>query len=44
MKSNVIQIDQVGGPEEMKYRNISISEPGIGQVIIKHENIRDFMK
>ena len=39
MKSNVIQIDQVGGPEEMKYRNITLSEPGIGQVIIKHENI-----
>ena len=39
MQSKAIQIDQVGGPEEMKYRNISISEPGIGQVIIKHENI-----
>ena len=39
MQSKAIQIHQVGGPEEMKYNNISIPEPGIGEVILRHEAI-----
>ena len=39
MESKVIQIDQVGGPENMKYRSVNLPEPGKGQVIVKHENI-----
>ena len=39
MQSKVIQIDQVGGPENMKLRHIDVSEPDKGQVIIKNEMI-----
>ena len=39
MQSKVIQIDQVGGPENMKLRYIDVSEPDKGQVVIKNEMI-----
>tara|TARA_B000000441_G_C21460110_1_gene186953 strand:- start:70 stop:498 length:429 start_codon:yes stop_codon:yes gene_type:complete len=39
MQSRAIQINKVGGPEEMKYNNISIPEPGPRQVVVKHEAI-----
>ena len=39
MQSKAVQIDQVGGPEELKYRNIIIDSPTKGQVLIKHEAI-----
>ena len=39
MQSKAVQIDQVGGPEELKYRNIIIDAPTKGQVLIKHEAI-----
>ena len=39
MQNKAIQIDQVGGPEEMKYRDVAIDNPGKGQVIIKHEAV-----
>ena len=39
VKNKVIQIDQVGGPEELKYRNIVLNNPTKGQVLIKHEAI-----
>ena len=39
MQNKAIQIDQVGGPEEMKYRDVAIDDPGKGQVIIKHEAV-----
>ena len=31
MESKVIQIDQVGGPENMKYRSVNLPKPGKGQ-------------
>tara|TARA_B110000196_G_scaffold4736_1_gene4236 strand:+ start:239 stop:1219 length:981 start_codon:yes stop_codon:yes gene_type:complete len=39
MQSKAVQIDQVGGPEELKYRNIILDAPTKGQVLIKHEAI-----
>ena len=39
MQCKAIQIDQVGNPEEMKYRDVIIDNPGKGQVLIKHEAI-----
>ena len=39
MQCKAIQINQVGGPEEMKYNNISIPDPDPLQVIVKHEAI-----
>ena len=39
VQNKVIQIDQVGGPEELKYRNIVLNNPTKGQVLIKHEAI-----
>jgi len=39
MQSKVIQIDQVGGPENMKLRYMDVSEPDKGQVVIKNEMI-----
>ena len=39
VQNKVIQIDQVGGPEELKYRNMVLNNPTKGQVLIKHEAI-----
>jgi len=39
MQCKAIQIDQVGNPEEMKYRDVIIDNPAKGQVLIKHEAI-----
>ena len=39
MNSKAIQIEQVGGPEHMKYNTVVVSDPGPSQVIVKHEAI-----
>ena len=37
--SRAVQIDQHGGPEQMKIVDVQVGEPGPGQIRIRHKAI-----
>ena len=39
MKSNAIQFSQTGGPEQLKWVEVDVGEPGAGEVRIRHHAI-----
>ena len=39
MKSNAIQFSQTGGPEQLKWIEVDVGEPGAGEVRIRHHAI-----
>ena len=37
--SRAVQIEQHGGPEQLKFVDVSVGEPGAGEIRIRHKAI-----